>query len=214
MRGTTDEQGMSRYKRLEFQLTCPMRGTTRVHKVRGLVVDISTHVPHAGHDSCRLPCASVRRHFNSRAPCGARPSLHSPNRLFVIFQLTCPMRGTTTTFINCNVTFLISTHVPHAGHDFFFYFTYELFNISTHVPHAGHDPPDTSRLCTAVHFNSRAPCGARLILLQYVFNFNPFQLTCPMRGTTTLDNPSSIPFIISTHVPHAGHDTTNIDTLP
>ena len=37
--------------------------------------------------------------------------------------------------------------------------------ISTHVPHAGHDHRD--RLSLAVHgdFNSRAPCGARLHML-------------------------------------------------
>ena len=59
------------------------------------------------------------------------------------------------------------------------------FNISTHTPHAGRDGTASFQHQTPCHFNSHAPCGARLagacvhIHMQY----------------------------ISTHTPHAGRDS-------
>ena len=35
----------------------------------------------------------------------------------VTFQLTCPMRGTTFFSVIVRPFWIISTHVPHAGHD-------------------------------------------------------------------------------------------------
>ena len=72
MRGTTDtEDNFIAY--MEFQLTCPMRGTTDAH-----LYDLSGHLD-----------------FNSRAPCGARPDSQYEKDRIDEFQLTCPMRGTT-----------------------------------------------------------------------------------------------------------------------
>ena len=145
-----------------FQLTCPMRGTTSSFLAGNDTVNISTHVPHAGHDPhCRFELL-IDCNFNSRAPCGARLQLvvhhdekstistHVPHaghdnttcRLFLIifqFQLTCPMRGTTLCGQAWCVDHHISTHVPHAGHDAGRDLWADLRHISTHVPHAGHD---------------------------------------------------------------------------
>ena len=52
-------------------------------------------MPHAGHDILLRDRAPVLDHFNSRAPCGARPVVY-----IIVFAITG-----------------ISTHVPHAGHD-------------------------------------------------------------------------------------------------
>ena len=123
--------------------------------------------------------------FNPRAPCGARPS-----------PMPCD------TFLQrC-----ISIHVPLAGHDF------------KHFSH----------LHSGGHFNPRAPCGARLsspAAPRSVLNFNPrapcgarhavkwissgklaFQSTCPLRGTTVVEEYRCGHAIISIHVPLAGHD--------
>ena len=57
---------------------------------------------------------------------------------------------------------IISTHVPRAGHDPLGFLGIVVETISTHVPRAGHD--ETSRVTDLVA--------------------QPFQPTCPVRGTT------------------------------
>ena len=165
-------------------------------------------MPHAGHDpvldeclrhavdfNSRAPCGArhghsrrrpADRNFNSRAPCGARPSFENMVFSSSVFQLTCPMRGTT------------MRKVCHGSYP----------DISTHVPHAGHDPSGSCSRRRYTHFNSRAPCGARLSMYVCDFSAFPFQLTCPMRGTTVDGYRLSYVNGISTHVPHAGHDCT------
>ena len=81
-----------------FQSTRPLRGATALLGINAVVLSISTHAPLAGRDTSTLPscstpaefqptrplrgATSVRRfaglrlkHFNPRAPCGARPGL-------------------------------------------------------------------------------------------------------------------------------------------
>ena len=175
-----------------FQLTCPMRGTTffYCYELNGRY--ISTHVPHAGHDARRSFHGNHGIHFNSRAPCGARPSAALLNHLANAFQLTCPMRGTTKRLPKCQKHSKISTHVPHAGHDFASCVFRALWRISTHVPHAGHD----YSLSFITLKNQR------------------FQLTCPMRGTTKFYGVYYDAWRISTHVPHAGHDFFSVIVRP
>ena len=190
-----------------FQLTCPMRGTTNTAGDRVPRITISTHVPHAGHDrhgrlrdpritiSTHVPHAGHdlfsaitednARNFNSRAPCGARPHTAKKKTRNSRFQLTCPMRGTTHVAYTEYVNACISTHVPHAGHDGRDIIWFANHTISTHVPHAGHDAFFTLYIDDDLHFNSRAPCGARpLRTMIPERSFGRFQLTCPMRGTT------------------------------
>ena len=145
-----------------FQLTCPVRGTTRVLISRSVGLYISTHVPHAGHDCRRTGGRRLHRNFNSRAPCGARPVGAVPTFVLRGFQLTCPMRGT---------TLLRNYGVSEAS-------------ISTHVPHAGHDGWTEIAPQLFANFNSRAPCGARRSDHRRESDGGQFQLTCPMRGTT------------------------------
>ena len=56
-----------------FQLTRPLRGATTVLHDGLRHVAISTHTPLAGRDLSGRACASKPVHFNSHAPCGARP---------------------------------------------------------------------------------------------------------------------------------------------
>ena len=55
-----------------FQSTCPLRGTTLTINTMRRAPDISIHVPLAGHDSSPVSVPRLGRHFNPRAPCGAR----------------------------------------------------------------------------------------------------------------------------------------------
>ena len=169
-----------------FQLTCPMRGTTRQGHAVAADIRISTHVPHAGHDSACMCATFPRSHFNSRAPCGARLWTGTGYPTSTVFQLTCPMRGTTV----LAVVLIVPLH------------------ISTHVPHAGHDGRVPLRRLDVGYFNSRAPCGARRGSLIFTNRSREFQLTCPMRGTTDQIITAIDEYFISTHVPHAGHDKT------
>ena len=168
----------------EFQLTCPVRGTTRRNDCILDDVGISTHVPRAGHDPRRRRRLSSGLHFNSRAPCGARRLAQGWISSFTRFQLTCPVRGTTSTRSAWGTT----------------------ERISTHVPRAGHDPTLLSTDFSFGNFNSRAPCGARHRRLRRRTARSGFQLTCPVRGTTQTFETTDGAVRISTHVPHAGHD--------
>ena len=144
-----------------FQLTCPMRGTTRIVQARPFRYYISTHVPHAGHDQ-RKTLPSEYSRISTHVP-------HAGHDYEEHHFL--PPR-------------LISTHVPHAGHDYLERNRPALERISTHVPHAGHDQRDGDGLHHSFYFNSRAPCGARPSIGYDIILIGSFQLTCPMRGTT------------------------------
>ena len=57
-----------------FQPTRPLRGATVVRVVPRISFEISTHAPLAGRDRYPAPRSLHRsKHFNPRAPCGARP---------------------------------------------------------------------------------------------------------------------------------------------
>ena len=78
-----------------FQPTRPLRGATACRQGVGRHVDISTHAPLAGRDFCSRAITSGQKHFNPRAPCGARPGGLTPD--------------------SCHTS--ISTHAPLAGRD-------------------------------------------------------------------------------------------------
>ena len=81
-----------------------------------------------------------------------------------IFQSTCPLRGTTIVKRWGRAPATISIHVPLAGHDVVIDALNFVRHISIHVPLAGHD-------------DQRQAILARR---------EPFQSTCPLRGTTFL----------------------------
>ena len=58
----------------QFQLTRPMRGATYEQREYPASMCISTHTPHAGRDPLQRGGAFGGKHFNSHAPCGARPT--------------------------------------------------------------------------------------------------------------------------------------------
>ena len=124
---------------------------------------ISIHAPLAGRDLCRWETKRRIRHFNPRAPCGARRKVLRAISWIVIFQSTRPLRGATSfprlqkSFapfqstrplrgatlvplkVSCNVQ--ISIHAPLAGRDLVLRDTIQGNGISIHAPLAGRDAP-------------------------------------------------------------------------
>ena len=139
-RGARQKTTEFTYNPIEFQSTCPARGTT-----------------------CNaLKCVLYCSHFNPRAPRGARPFPDLDVATSGEFQSTCPARGTTQYSPVLPGLHLISIHVPREGHDQrpkkrcragrdfnpraprgarlaapIAYFAES--NISIHVPREGHD---------------------------------------------------------------------------
>ena len=103
---------------------------------------ISIHVPREGHDGCRLDYSREwANNFNPRAPRGARLNYAANGRCCVLFQSTCPARGTTIIFDIQARSVAISIHVPREGHDAGdITAPIAFFAISIHVPREGHDP--------------------------------------------------------------------------
>ena len=143
------------WERRIFQSTRPIRGATSHNIRRPSTVHISIHAPHTGRDDTAPLLGPGGHHFNPRAPYGARP-----------------VSGNTK--INDKG---ISIHAPHTGRD---------HGVGTHVhrhiafqstrPIRGATPALPGSRATEVHFNPRAPYGARRVrcstthMLSY---FNP-----------------------------------------
>ena len=62
-----------------------------------------------------------------------------------------------------------------------------------------------------IYFNPRAPCGARRTVRSPVIGANAFQSTRPMRGATNDWGTGSFDWEISIHAPHAGRDGSDTE---
>ena len=60
-----------------------------------------------------------KRHFNPRAPCGARPTISGQDKALGLFQSTRPVRGATALPTRKEAQQNISIHAPRAGRDYF-----------------------------------------------------------------------------------------------
>ena len=130
----------------------------------------------------------LERHFNPRAPCGARRNEARASVSASKFQSTRPMRGATrkAAFIQCN--FLFQSTRPMRGATMHTWKSLFHSRISIHAPHAGRDKYACLIILSNLHFNPRAPCGARRI---------PRHVRHQERQ-------------ISIHAPHAGRDPTSL----
>ena len=102
----------------------------------------------------------------------------------LLFQSTCPLRGTTTAQVKDMIPRLISIHVPLAGHD-------------------------ACPIAAATYladFNPRAPCGARLHRVRVVDVGKGISIHVPLAGHDARCSSSTSSGSISIHVPLAGHD--------
>ena len=176
---------------------CFCRKTCRpaARTVAGREIFSSTHVapekrmgfsfaaPLAGRDSPARPSPTRRRHFNPRAPCGARPATKAETSRPCSFQSTRPLRGATQTYhqpINigtfqstrplrgatakqlCEVVALgFQSTRPLRGATGDQGVALERAAISIHAPLAGRDARASAPRSPRPDFNPRAPCGAR-----------------------------------------------------
>ena len=174
---------------------------------QGIRNAISIHVPREGHDVGTAAAAPRRRHFNPRAPRGARPHAGQDRK---------PAGR-------------ISIHVPREGHD--------ATARGRKMSHSHFNPraPRGARPRAPVislrmlRFQSTCPARGTTLAKKTYATRLLFQSTCPARGTTTIQprvigaasyfNPRAprgarlglyrrrlSKFWISIHVPREGHD--------
>ena len=190
-----------------FQPTRPLRGATGQLDKAGVNTEISTHAPLAGRDAGRSASIPSRRHFNPRAPCGARqtyqhcafllsyfnpraPCGARPGGDTMIpfpdkFQPTRPLRGATQGPEESHRTLQISTHAPLAGRDDGPVCAAVVRDpISTHAPLAGRDGQQTDHGGHEV-ISTHAPLAGRDRLSSAsTLHTAAFQPTRPLRGAT------------------------------
>ena len=169
-----------------FQSTCPVRGTTR-----------------------RSDAAHAVRHFNPRAPYGARHrkevdgelprhiSIHVPRTGHdgegleevvsdVLISIHVPRTGhDREDMIHEDVAYCISIHVPRTGHDAALKQAQVRAEISIHVPRTGHDFAGAVFCYAYYKFQSTCPVrGTTAVRRRCYVQRRRFQSTCPVRGTT------------------------------
>ena len=145
----------------EFQPTRPLRGATHPHSAR----------------------SHLHRHFNPRAPCGARPEAQHDGRVGMAFQPTRPLRGATITLPQAPSRMTFQPTRPLRGA------TCRSGGARQMCCYFNPRAPCGARPCSLRlkqfqrNFNPRAPCGARL-LFPILCRKEPFQPTRPLRGAT------------------------------
>ena len=125
---------------------------------------ISIHAPRVGRDNSKFPVGAKPKHFNPRAPCGAR--LHDP--------------------VELARDLLISIHAPRVGRDLDDIAPTAILDISIHAPRVGRDSSFSRRPCTAAaKFQSTRPVwGATINYLDINGVDKIFQSTRPVWGAT------------------------------
>ena len=174
-------------RRCLFQSTCPARGTTTYPSAGMLhAIYFNPRAPRGARLLCQKLTVSVS-HFNPRAPRGARRaenvgywgrlwiSIHVPREghddavVHLLAKLRrisihVPREGHDTALYKVAAsTDFISIHVPREGHDLA-HITYDLSQLSfqSTCPARGTTMIDALSMSPALHFNPRAPRGARL----------------------------------------------------
>ena len=125
---------------------------------------ISIHAPRVGRDIIVHLFFAAFRHFNPRAPCGARQLFPKNDHSYTKFQSTRPVWGATTEMGITGTTAKISIHAPRVGRD--------VIAISC--------------LRFPGNFNPRAPCGARLLILYALPRYVGISIHAPRVGRDPL----------------------------
>ena len=149
---------------LEFQFTRPVWGATGRAGISGESREFQFTRPVWGATSPKFRRSTRAPSFNSRAPCGARLHLRGVFRRRRV-SIHAPRVGRD-----------LGTRFPYVGDDVF-QFTRPVWGatkgqsqstpcriVSIHAPRVGRDPTCHRRYARTKSFNSRAPCGARLLL--------------------------------------------------
>ena len=192
-----------------FQSTRPLRGATILSADPAPAESISIHAPLAGRDPHARSYLYRHRHFNPRAPCGAR--------LERVLRIARSLP--------------ISIHAPLAGRDDpAAVLRYKALKISIHAPLAGRDVNGSGTFSSSSDFNPRAPCGARPLLVpdghlapsgisihaplagrdqahgQQLLTDDNISIHAPLAGRDIRSCNRVLRFNISIHAPLAGRD--------
>ena len=205
--GARLEKTVAAVEQWSFQSTRPVWGATLHPRVLHRLPQISIHAPRVGRDFLRIRQKKGRRHFNPRAPCGARRGAYRRR----IFRL------------------LISIHAPRVGRDRYpasraptgrhfnprapcgarrtvIAMAKYIKRISIHAPRVGRDRRKAAVSYRPCHFNPRAPCGARPSLRAITKTISQFQSTRPVWGATPACHGKPVGADISIHAPRVGRD--------
>ena len=169
---------------------------------------ISIHAPLAGRDRILQKNLPATRHFNPRAPRGARPKPLGASAFVSIFQSTRPSRGATWT-MSCELPgeVLFQSTRPSRGATWLWTITAgRWLRFQSTRPSRGATITATGVLGLSNNFNPRAPRGARRIWLPLTVILPEFQSTRPSRGATQYFKTETQPEPISIHAPLAGRD--------
>ena len=208
IRGATEDEQQC-YEALEFQPTCPVRGTTTwrmphgstrtyfnpraPYGARRLCLSvrhqhpcISIHVPRTGHDARRRRLEAVRSYISIHAPLTGRdPYNVQMSATSMEFQSTRPLRGTT------GLEMMI----------------YSATVFQSTRPLRGTTAWHNSRYRQQVNFNPRAPYGARRCLPTEASIYSNISIHVPRTGHDgDAERPARAGRHISIHVPRTGHD--------
>ena len=115
--GVRRDWGVHNASLCEFQFTHPVWGATelRAHILPRLGVSI--HAPRVGCDSVLVVSLSWSLSFNSRTPCGVRPTSFAHDLAPNTFQFTHPVWGATKCSIIVRQSTEVSIHAPRVGCD-------------------------------------------------------------------------------------------------
>ena len=151
-------------------------------------------------------CLRRWRHFNPRAPCGARPFLFFAKWKKNEFQSTRPMRGATACVAALGMRITdFNPRAPCGARLAGGLQHHDSGNFNPRAP-CGARLHFRKRFKRLHNFNPRAPCGARQNKPLRTGLFTKFQSTRPMRGATNDKRILKILISISIHAPHAGRD--------
>ena len=159
----------------------------------------------------RPPCPPRHRprchDFNPRAPYGARPVpralLSSPR----IFQSTRPIRGATHHGQRLGREVPISIHAPHTGRDWRSSGDRLMTKISIHAPHTGRDVAVQESRYGVLLFQSTRPIrGATTVCNVSCFGRRDFNPRAPYGARLHFCTLCRFLVCISIHAPHTGRD--------
>ena len=143
-----------------FQFTHPVRGATRLTEIRLIFAVVSIHAPRAGCDPLTLSFDVVKVEFQFTHPVRGATSASVMRPVTCLFQFTHPVRGATIEIGFPGTSWPVSIHAPRAGCD-----NYDHPN-----------PPPNHR------FNSRTPCGVRLVFVLFVSILLSVSIHAPRAG--------------------------------
>ena len=155
--------------------------------------------------SCLIPC----RDFNPRAPCGARRGWDGAQSTWTAFQSTRPVWGATVSGgLRDVATDRFQSTRPVWGATWErTCMEYGLSQISIHAPRVGRDAGGARNPAEFMHFNPRAPCGARPSIVRSCFATVPISIHAPRVGRDSRRFPGKVWLCISIHAPRVGRDS-------